>query len=208
MAEPKELKKELKVEEIKAEIEKSIKCPVQKGLYYISGFLSGPMCGRCFPCAMGSYEVRVRLQNIAEVKGSEEDLFAIKRIADEMLIASMCKKGKDTAKFILEWMNADIYREHIEGRCPDMECLAYVEYRIIPEKCIICGLCQDICEYDAIFGEKKKPFLSGYQPFEIRQKRCVKCDECLKICPTEAIILSEVKKEEVKMEELEELIEA
>lgn len=185
-------KKDIKVEDIKAAAEAK-RCPVQKALYYIQGFLSGPMCGRCFPCALGSYEAEIRLQKIANGKGSEADLFILKRIASEMLEASMCKKGKDTARFILEWMGTDVYREHAGGKCPDKECLALIEYRIIPEKCTMCALCKDACKYGAVLGEKKKPYMSGYQPYEIRQKKCVKCGDCIKACPEEAIVIIDVE---------------
>ncbi len=186
--------KELKVEDIKTLAEEK-GCPLQKALYYITEFLPGPMCGRCFPCALGSYEVKVRLQNIVEGSGTEADIFTIKRIVTEMFEASMCKKGKDTAKFILEWIETDVYKEHVEGRCRDRECIAFIEYRVIPEMCTMCGICQDICKYNAIIGEKKKPYLSGYLPFEIRQKRCTKCGDCIKVCPTEAIIIVDVKEQ-------------
>ncbi|MBI4688173.1 MAG: 4Fe-4S binding protein [Nitrospirae bacterium] len=188
--------KEKKLEDIRKEAEEK-KCPVNKALYYITEFLAGPMCGRCFPCMMGSYEAKIRLQNLVQGIGKEADLIAIKRIADDMLESSMCKKGKDTAKFINEWMATDVYKEHAAGRCPDMECTAYIEYRIIPDKCTMCGECQVVCKDNAIMGEKKKPYLSGYAPFEIRQQRCTKCGECIKVCPTKAIIVVSSKEREL-----------
>lgn len=189
--------KELKVEDIK-KVAEGIRCPVQRSLYYIKEFLAGPMCGRCLPCSLGSYEARIRIENIVEGRGSEADLIAIKRIANDMLEGSMCKKGKDTAKFILEWVELGAFEEHIRGRCPDLECKAFIEYIIIPEKCTMCGLCKDVCKYGAIYGEKRRPFMSNYLPFEIRQKRCTKCGECIKVCPEEAIIIVEaVSKEPV-----------
>lgn len=187
--------KEKKVEDIKKEAEAK-KCPVSKSLYYIEEFLAGPMCGKCFPCEMGVYEAKIRLKNLMEGKGSEADIFAIRRIASDMLESSRCKRGKDTAAFILEWMGTDIFKEHTEGRCPDRECSALIEYRIIPENCVICGLCQDVCKHNAIIGEKKKDYKSGYLPFEIRQKRCTKCGECIKVCPTNAIVIVDVKSKE------------
>lgn len=187
--------KELKVEDIKKSAEEK-GCPVQKALYYITEFLSGPMCGRCFPCAMGSYEARIRLQKIVDGDGAEADLSALKRIAEQMAEGSLCKKGKDTAKFILGWMGTNVYDEHINGRCPLRECKAFIEYRIVPEKCIMCGLCKDACKYGAILGEKKESYKSGYFPFEIRQKRCVKCGDCMAVCPTEAIIIVEPRVKE------------
>ncbi len=190
-----EEKEQLKVEDIKAQAETK-GCPVQKSLYYITGFLAGPMCGKCFPCSLGSYETKILLNNIIERKGTEKDLFNLKKIAEEMLVSSRCKKGKDTAQFILEWMGTGVFKTHIEGRCPDMICSALVEYRIIPEKCIKCGLCKDVCHYGAVHGEKTKPYLSGYHPYEIRQKRCVKCGDCIKVCPTQAIIITNSKDRE------------
>lgn len=184
--------KEIKVEDIRSAAEER-RCPVQRSLYYMEEFLAGPMCGRCHPCMLGTYEAVVRLKNIIGGQGTEQDLSVLRYIASEMLEGSMCKKGKDSARFMLQWMEGDVFTAHIEGRCPDRECLAFVEYRVIPEKCTMCGLCKDVCRYGAVFGEKAKPFVGGYLPFEIRQKRCTKCDECRKVCPTGAIVIVESK---------------
>ena len=46
--------KELKVEDIKKEAEEK-HCPAQKSLYYVEKFLAELMCGKCFPCAYGTY---------------------------------------------------------------------------------------------------------------------------------------------------------
>jgi ferredoxin len=188
--------KERKVEEIKADVDTNIKCPVNRALVYVTDFLAGPMCGRCFPCSMGSYEARVRLQNLTEGRGTDADLSALRRIAAQMQEGSLCKKGKDTAKFILDWLETDAYSAHLAGRCPERECKAFIEYRIIPEECIICGLCKDACKDNAIIGEKKTAFQGGFLPFEIRQRRCTKCGDCLKVCPTGAVIVVDVKAKE------------
>ncbi len=183
------------IEDIKAAAEKK-KCAVQKAGYYVTEFLAGPMCGRCLPCALGSYEARVRLENISEGRGRDSDIAALRRIATEMLEGSRCKKGKDTAKFILDWMNTGVCEEHVRGRCPDRECPALIEYRIDPQRCTMCGLCKDACHYGAVIGEKRKPYLSGYRPFEIRQRKCTKCDACMQVCPAGAVVIVDVKKEE------------
>lgn len=188
-------KRELKVEDIRKLAEEK-SCPLQKALYYIGEFYSGPMCGKCFPCSLGSYEAKIKLQKIMDGNGTERDLEILKVIANDMLAGSMCKKGKDTAQFILQWMETGVFDEHINGVCPDMVCHAFIEYRIIPEKCNNCGICIDVCKYSAIFGEKAKPFQSGYLPFEIRQKKCVKCGDCLDVCPTGAIVVVKAKKNE------------
>ena len=188
-----EEKKVVKVEDIKKEAEEK-GCPVQRALYYVEEFLAGPMCGRCFPCAMGSYEAKLRLQAIIDCQGSEDDIMTLKRIADDMLISSFCKKGKDTARFMLEWLDSGVFDEHVNGICPEAECKAYIRYKIIPERCIMCGECKAVCRYHAIIGQKRKSkYSTGDIPFEIRDKRCTCCGECIDVCPTGAIVLIESK---------------
>ncbi len=196
-------KKELKVEDIKAGAQ-ALGCPVQKALYYVAGFLDGPMCGKCFPCSLGIFEAKRRLENIAEGRGTGADISALKRIAGHMLEASMCRKGKDTARFIIEWMEDGAFSAHAffssgaAGRCPGKQCSGLIEFRVVPEKCERCGLCKDACTHGSIFGEKRKPYLTGYPPFEIRQKRCVKCGVCLRACPAGAIEIADAATELLK----------
>ncbi|NIN07006.1 MAG: hypothetical protein GTO43_11780, partial [Armatimonadetes bacterium] len=70
--------KEKKTADIKKEAD-DIKCPVKRALYYVEEFLVGPMCGKCFPCEMGTYEAAIRLRNIISGMGTEADLAAIRR---------------------------------------------------------------------------------------------------------------------------------
>lgn len=172
-----------------------IRCHVQRALTFVEEFLSEPMCGRCLPCALGSYEARVRIERIAGGKGEEDDVRTLRRISEQMLEGSMCKKGKDTAQFLKESLAAGTFDEHVMKKCRDRECPNLLIYRVIPEKCVMCGLCQEACRYNAITGQKKVAFRSGYPPFEIRQKRCVKCGECVPACPYDAIEVVEEKVE-------------
>ncbi len=117
--------KEVKMEDVRARAEEK-KCPVQKSLVFVEEFLAGPMCGKCFPCSLGSYEARVILKSLTEGSGSIEGIDNIKKIALNMLETSRCKKGKDTAKFIIE--NTDLYEEHLSGICSHKECIDLTEY--------------------------------------------------------------------------------
>jgi ferredoxin len=192
-----------KLEDIRKEAEEK-NCPVQRALYYVEEFLAGPMCGRCYPCALGTYEAKIRLIRIAQhlEDVSAPDIEALKRIFSQMIEGSFCKKGKDTGKFITEILanSAEEFNLHLSGICPKKACISLIEYVINPELCIMCGKCLEACKYDAIVGEVKKPYLSGYLPFEIRQKRCTRCGECIKVCPIGAIevVTTEVEEEAVK----------
>ena len=186
------LLKERKLEDIRKEAEGK-GCPVQKVAYFVEEFLAGPMCGKCYPCSLGTGEARIRLNRIKEHLGNvgAADIRALRRIAMNMIEGSFCKKGKDTGKFVLDVLadSGEEFEQHITGVCRKKECVSLVEYVIHPDLCTMCGKCLEACKHDAVKGEKKVPYLSGYLPFEIRQKRCTKCGECVTACPTGAIEL-------------------
>ncbi|UCD35719.1 MAG: 4Fe-4S dicluster domain-containing protein [Nitrospiraceae bacterium] len=179
---------QVKMEDVRAKADEK-RCPVQKSLVFVEEFLDGPMCGKCFPCSMGSYEARVRMRRLIDGTATSEDINAVKRISLHMEVSSMCKKGKDTAKYVLEQLDSGVFADHVSGSCSCNECTAHMKYIIIPEKCTLCGDCLDACKDNAIIGEKKKKFFSGYMPFEIVQKRCTKCGECMKVCTFGAVKL-------------------
>ncbi len=195
-----ETKKQVTMKDVKA-IADEKNCPVQRSLVFIEEFLAEPMCGRCFPCSMGSYESRIRVKRFINGPASEEDIESLKKISSQMLTSSMCKKGKDTATYIAEQLETNAFSEHIEGACTTNECSGFLTYFVIPDNCTMCGDCLDACKDFAIYGEKVKPFYSGYMPFEIAQERCTRCGECLKVCKHNAIITKTVQ--ELKIEKVE-----
>jgi NAD-dependent dihydropyrimidine dehydrogenase PreA subunit len=184
------LTKERKLEDIKKEAEERV-CALQKVLYFIEEFLAGPMCGKCYPCSLGTAEAGIRLNKIKKHPGnfSNADLQTLKRIGVNLIEGSFCKKGRDAGTYIIDVLtnSAQEFEQHVSGVCQAKACLSLVEYIINPELCVMCGECSEACKHDAITGEKRKAYLSGYFPFEIRQTRCVKCGECVAVCPTGAI---------------------
>ncbi|HIJ60626.1 MAG TPA: 4Fe-4S binding protein [Nitrospirae bacterium] len=183
-------KSNLKVEDIKNLAENKYYCVVQKALYYITEFLSGPMCGKCMPCSMGCYEAKLRIANIQQGEGVKKDIEVLNTIAEMMWKSSMCKKGKDTAKYLTDWLATNVFSEHVLQCCGAMQCPSMIQYSIIPSKCTFCGKCQQVCRFNAIVGESQKPYLTGYLPFEILVKICNRCGECIKVCPEDAILLT------------------
>jgi len=190
-----EEEKEKKLEDIRKEAEGKA-CAVQRALHFITEFLEGPMCGKCYPCALGTYEAKVKLTKISRHLGdvSDADVSVLLRIGRNMIEGSFCKKGKDTGRFLTETLTGaeDEFKQHISGQCPKQECVTLIKYVINPERCTMCGNCADACKYGAILGEKRTPYRSGYLPFEIRQKRCTKCGKCVTVCTENAIeVISE-----------------
>lgn len=192
--------KERKLEDIRKDAEEKA-CPVQKVLYFIKEFIAGPMCGKCYPCSLGTGEADLRLMKIGGYSrnADESDIDAVRRIGLAMMDGSFCKKGKDTGKFIVDILAAseEEFKQHLSGICSKKECISLVEYIINPGLCSMCGKCSEVCKYGAIIGEKKQLYLSGYLPFEIRRRRCTKCGECLKVCPEGAIEVIKKHKEEL-----------
>lgn len=166
-----------------------ISCPVRRTAFYIDAFVKDLMCGKCFPCALGSREVALILRDIASGKPAGDEMRALQRISDMMLVSSRCKRGRDTARFMAEMLRIDSFSLHMRGKCPDRECPSLIEYRILPERCTMCGECQAVCLDNALIGEKKVAYLSGYLPFVIASKRCSRCGECPKVCPEDAIVV-------------------
>ncbi len=197
--------KEEKVEEISVEdIRKDVEakaCHVQRALRFIEEFIAGPMCGKCYPCSLGTEEAKIiliRLSQHLENVG-ESDIQVLKRIGLKMIEGSYCKKGRDTGRFIVEAITTseEEFKMHLLGVCPKKECVSLIEYVINPDLCIVCGKCSAACKYDAIIGETRETNHVGYPPFKIKQKECVRCGECVKVCPTAAIEVITTSKDEV-----------
>ena len=62
--------------------------------------------------------------------------------------------------------------------------------RILPEKCTSCGLCADLCRYDAIVNGE--PSENNPQcTFSIEDLSCEGCGVCAHFCPEDAIIMDQ-----------------
>lgn len=171
----------------------AIACPVQRSQWFLKEFLADFMCGRCFVCAFGSYEMQGHLELIAAGKGTDTDIALVKGIAQDMVLGSLCKKGQDAGRFLLECLDTKGFCDHVRGRCAAFACSAFFEYVIVAHKCISCGLCKKVCKNSAILGKKKtNAWQTGHIPFEIATKRCAKSGACKDVCPTGAIILQEL----------------
>jgi NADH:ubiquinone oxidoreductase subunit F (NADH-binding)/MinD superfamily P-loop ATPase/(2Fe-2S) ferredoxin len=189
---------EITIDEIRKDAEEKT-CSVQKALTFIEEFIEGPMCGRCYPCSLGTEEAKIRLIRISQHRddATESDIQALKRIAFYMIEGSYCKKGRDTGRFLAETIESaeEEFRLHLSGICPQKECISSIEYVVNPDLCIACGACAKRCKYDAIKGETAES-AAEFLPFEIIQKVCVRCGECVSVCPTGAIeVISRIKEE-------------
>ncbi|MEW6585148.1 MAG: NADH-ubiquinone oxidoreductase-F iron-sulfur binding region domain-containing protein [Nitrospirota bacterium] len=183
------------IDEIRKEAEKKA-CAVQQALYLIEEFVAGPMCGRCYPCSLGTEEAKIRLIRLSQhlENASEADIEAIERIGKFMIEGSYCKKGRDVGNWLVATLASaeEEFKQHVSGLCPKGECISSIEYLINPDLCTVCGKCAKECKYGAITGD-----IGGTLPFTVQQKICVRCGECVNACPTGAIELITVGKAEL-----------
>ena len=166
-------------------------CVVDVARFYMD-FCVDESCGKCSPCRIGTTQLLVLLEKIADGKGTEEDLEKLDTIGHAMAKASLCALGQTAPNPILSTINnfRDEYLEHIkERKCRAGKCKNLLRFTIDPVKCIGCSVCAKKCPVGCIFQEdaakfpdKKKP------PYCIDQEKCVKCGECFKACKFGAVL--------------------
>jgi len=176
-------------------------CPVNAVRIKLTRFYNDDskdgMCSKCHPCKLGIFDAVKILEAVQAGKGRDRDVAQLKRIAVDVKDGGMCKKGKDHADILSAFLaanTADLER-HIKGVCTYHECKALVRYEIEPTLCTMCDKCREVCRDNAIEGQKKQPYKTGFTPYRVRQQRCTHCGECIKVCPEKAVVIVETDRE-------------
>ena len=160
-------------------------CMVDVARYFLD-FLRDESCGKCTACREGVDAMHQLVSDICAGKGKEEHISLLEELGQAVKDASMCALGSTASNPVLSTLRyfSDEYEAHIrEHRCPAGVCKALLTYRIDPEKCKACLLCNKNCPQNAISGVKKKPQ-------RIDQEKCIKCGVCRDVCKFEAVTAS------------------
>lgn len=150
-------------------------------------------CGSCGKCTFG-YEGITQMGmifgDISQKKGQSGDKNLLFELGQMMISQSICEKGVDIAESVLyaiENFDSEI-SEHISRKgCRAGVCQKFVSYHVLPDKCVGCGDCIDVCDEDAILGKKK--FIHV-----IEQDECTACGKCMDECEYGAIVKAGMKK--------------
>jgi NADP-reducing hydrogenase subunit HndC len=157
-------------------------CMVDVARYFLD-FLRDESCGKCTACREGVDVMHQIVTDICAGKGKEEHIPLLEELGEAVREASMCALGSSAPNPVLSTLRyfREEYEAHIrDHRCPGGVCKALITYRIDPQKCKACLLCNKSCPQEAISGQKKKPQT-------IEQSKCIKCGVCRDVCKFEAV---------------------
>ena len=149
---------------------------------YFMGFLKDESCGKCFACRKGTQRMHEILDDIAQGRGTLEQLDLLEELALVVKDTTLCGLGQTAANPVLSTLRhfRDEYVEHIENRrCPAGVCKPLISYSI-NENCSGCQACVKNCPTEAVFGARK-------QRQTIDAVKCIKCGTCRSVCKEDAV---------------------
>ena len=165
-------------------------CMVDVAKFYMT-FICDESCGKCSPCRIGTKRCLDILNKICDGKGTPQDLDDLNELSTHIRNNSLCALGQTATNPILSTMKAfpEEYQAHVvDHKCPAHVCKNMMEYYIVPDKCMGCGLCMRNCPADAIAPNNEPAKLPNKFRHVIDPKKCVKCGSCMSACHFGAII--------------------
>jgi NADH:ubiquinone oxidoreductase subunit F (NADH-binding)/(2Fe-2S) ferredoxin/NAD-dependent dihydropyrimidine dehydrogenase PreA subunit len=156
-------------------------CMVDVAKFFLS-FTQQESCGKCPPCRIGTYQMLQMLDRITKGEGVHGDIERLQQIGNMVKEGSLCGLGKTAPNPVLSTIKyfKEEYEEHIYSKyCRANVCKGIGIYRIDMDECFLCGICKDVCAFDAVKETKDK--------FFIDMDYCTKCRACYDACPIHAV---------------------
>jgi NADH:ubiquinone oxidoreductase subunit F (NADH-binding)/(2Fe-2S) ferredoxin len=163
-------------------------CMVDIARFFLA-FTQEESCGKCPPCRIGTYQMLKTLERIVKGEGQPGDIEFLETLGKEIKATSLCGLGQTAPNPVLTTIRyfREEYEAHIHDKyCPSHVCTALGRYRIIDEECLLCGLCKDVCEAQAVTVGRTRYFIDT--------DMCDGCGSCLAVCPSEAIVVERPEK--------------
>ncbi|MCD4825149.1 MAG: NADH-quinone oxidoreductase subunit NuoF, partial [Phycisphaerae bacterium] len=157
-------------------------CMVDIAKFFIN-FTVAESCGKCVPCRVGLKRMLEVLEDITDGKGTAEHIAFLKEMGTTITSTAMCGLGNTAPNPVLTTMRyfEDEYVEHVEQKnCRAHACLELIDFEVVEDKCVKCGLCFKACPAGAIQWEAK-------QVARIDKEKCIKCKACITACQFMAI---------------------
>lgn len=155
-------------------------CMVDVARFFLS-FTQAESCGKCPPCRIGTYQMLQILDRITSGRGEEGDIERLESLGKLVKTGSLCGLGQSAPNPVLTTIK--YFREEYEDHIRDKYCRAKVcglgFFAIDPQECILCGLCRQVCAFDAVKETRRS--------FFIDRDYCTKCKACYNVCPVKAV---------------------
>jgi NADH-quinone oxidoreductase subunit F/NADP-reducing hydrogenase subunit HndC len=158
-------------------------CMVDVAKFFLS-FTKSESCGKCPPCRVGTWQMYELMDKITSGRGEEGDIERLEKMGKMVVAGSLCGLGNSAPNPVLSTIKyfREEYEEHVRDKyCRAKRCQGLGTFRILPEHCILCGLCKQACAFDAVVELRDK--------FYIDQDYCTKCKACYSVCPTQAVVI-------------------
>ena len=165
-------------------------CMVNVAQFYL-GFICDESCGKCSPCRIGTKRMLEILNRITEGNGTMEDLDELEELAKTVKNNSLCALGQTSANPVVSTLThfRDEYIAHIvDKKCPAKVCKNLMQYKIVKDNCVGCGMCAKACPADAISRTDYVAPGKKLAAMEIDPAKCVKCGACMATCKFKAIV--------------------
>ncbi|HIJ60773.1 MAG TPA: CBS domain-containing protein [Nitrospirae bacterium] len=156
-------------------------CMVDVAKYFLS-FTQSESCGKCPPCRIGTYQMLQIMERITAGKGHHGDIEKLITLGKTIQKGSLCGLGKTAPNPILSTIKyfRDEFEEHVyDNFCRANVCKGTGVYIINQSECIRCGLCKEVCAFDAVKETRDR--------YSIENEYCQKCKACFEVCPADAI---------------------